>query len=272
MSCLPSSDASADKPKKFPHFCLLQMFISDDPSARHQKLQCIAYFRKQEMRYWWPVNVAEIAALRDEVYKSVARTHKGLIPGGITTVAAMAYSSSSCPTVAVPFVDRLLDEAPDLLWKLGFSLVGASTKDEPRIRGIWNKVLDDLVPAAGPDADPDTVPIAIEGLRYLSTEIARYNSLGVHLGLQEIQRHMASLVELNRRYLDSTRSATRTVTYSDWQKACGDTATELRKSLNKVWKRQDQKALSRRRGTGRDAESSRTVLGKRRQSRPRKKK
>ena len=42
---------------KFPSFAMLAFKLHGD------RLDATAFFRKQEMRYWWPINVAEIASL-----------------------------------------------------------------------------------------------------------------------------------------------------------------------------------------------------------------
>ena len=92
----PEADKIAQQQVPFPSFCLLQFKISPARAAdAFPTLDCTAYFRKQEMRFWWFVNLAELARLQRQVCDRL-RTGKGqnelrtILPGPITTIAARA--------------------------------------------------------------------------------------------------------------------------------------------------------------------------------------
>ncbi len=91
----------AGVPMSFPAFCLVQLHVSND--GKTDRLDATAYFRKQEMRYWWPVNVAEVGLIMSKV----AEDMKDIKIGSITTVAAIAVWQPSRSRVAIPKVERL---------------------------------------------------------------------------------------------------------------------------------------------------------------------
>jgi hypothetical protein len=93
----PRFDLVTDRSIKFPSFCSLQ-FVVDDARA----LDCVAYFRVQEMKYWWPVNMAEIASIQQTVVDRLWAERINLRPGSIFTVAAIALWEDTPPKVLVP--------------------------------------------------------------------------------------------------------------------------------------------------------------------------
>src|SRR5262249_23710338 len=68
----PEADKISQQDVQFPSFCLVQFKISaGGGSGVPPMLECTAYFRKQEMRYWWLVNLAELAGLQRTVCESL---------------------------------------------------------------------------------------------------------------------------------------------------------------------------------------------------------
>ena len=63
----PEADQIADHKVQFPSFCLVQFKIQGDRYDKASRLDCTAYFRKQEVRYCWLVNLAELAELQQQI-------------------------------------------------------------------------------------------------------------------------------------------------------------------------------------------------------------
>jgi hypothetical protein len=164
----PGSDllgADPAAPASFPAFCLLQLHIRQEQGTAY--LDATAYFRKQEMRYWWPVNIAEIVRVMETVGKDL----KGVKIGSITTFAAVAVWQTSRSRVSMPAVDRLYFQSSagrqDLLRLaavIAQPIVGV-TGEEKRLQQLWQIVLEDLVPPE--EAVMDSIPVAIEGIGFL---------------------------------------------------------------------------------------------------------
>jgi 3',5'-cyclic AMP phosphodiesterase CpdA len=104
-------DPSKD-PERFASFCLVQFKVHNDV------LECIAYYRAQEFRKWWPINVAEVRKLQIELGKKL---QPNVTIGGITTIAGDArFEDNVSPTqVAVPIIDQWLDSYPQKIAAMG---------------------------------------------------------------------------------------------------------------------------------------------------------
>ncbi|MDP2768203.1 MAG: metallophosphoesterase, partial [Giesbergeria sp.] len=92
----------------FASFCLVQFTKQIQPNGRNS-IDCVGYYRAQEMVKWWPINVAELLELLRKVGKEINCT-----PGRITTITACARALARSPThVAMPAIDRWLDQTPE---------------------------------------------------------------------------------------------------------------------------------------------------------------
>ena len=199
----PSIDTSHDRRLRSPHFCLAQMVIVEKPNGA-LALDCIAFFRKQEMRYWWPVNIAELAHLQNEVMERISDEYKGIERGSITTIAATAYASTSPPKVAVPIVDYWFDEDPDQLWRLAHVLFFYTSMPEKiELREKWRVILKNLIP--DPKPDPDGGPVAVAGLDYLYNEIARLLYCQHIAEIGELNNLLGRLLQENLQYIADTK-------------------------------------------------------------------
>ncbi len=229
----PAIDITDNREHKSPHFCLVQMAVTED-SKNNLKLDCLAFFRKQEMRYWWPVNVAEIAILQDKVIKRVKKVYKGIMPGSITTVSTMAYASQYCPKVVVPIVDRLLDEDPDVLWQLAYALFWTQMPQRDVLRNKWEQILDDLIPDDNPD--PDGVPVATLGLDNLRSEIFKFSRFHNNNKVNEIEQHLKYLFRINKEYERQTRVDLPTQeTHLKWRQEVLTIVNQIKLLLDNLW-------------------------------------
>jgi hypothetical protein len=145
---------SSPKSGEFPSFVSIQLQLV--PTGTGWRLDCTAYFRKQEMRYWWPINVAELAKIQAEVADAISIDEQGHPrPGLLRTITAHAILRDRLPAVAVPAVDRASDQRPEDLWRMANSLgTPGSAGEMAEIRRLWNDYLEDLRPGA----DPGEVP------------------------------------------------------------------------------------------------------------------
>lgn len=129
-----------------------------------RQVDAIAYFRKQEMPHWWPINVAEIARLQREIITGMD-ANRQIRAGSITTITAIAMNGQGMPRVAVPRLDRRLDRQSGML-DLVLPLFGLGTQAGGATAAQWDQVFADWRPAPSGVADGDPRPkLGIASLR-----------------------------------------------------------------------------------------------------------
>ena len=199
----------------FPSFCLLQFIVREEEGGR--VLDCIAYFRKQEIRQWWLVNFAEIVKMRNEVLNSVSTGEAGLRPGCVTTIAGRAKVADVPPQVSVPAIDR--DAASDEGRARISNMVYALASGDRGVRGSgvkeWRLYFNDLRPPQ--EYDADGIPVAVPGLQFLK---ALLKSLGEQKPSWERLRNMiGELANGNKSFLSETASeeANPTELFAEWK-------------------------------------------------------
>jgi hypothetical protein len=110
----PRLDFKENPKAEFASFCMVQ-FSRRSVGSSHV-IDVIGYYRAQEMLQWWPINVAELRYLQDKIIDDGV----GGTPGRITTITASArVENAPSPThVAMPLIDRWLDQSPEKFFKL----------------------------------------------------------------------------------------------------------------------------------------------------------
>jgi hypothetical protein len=175
--------------KDFPSFTMVHSLVRD------KKLHMVAYYRKQEMPHWWPVNVAELARIQGEILDKL--THKGISRGSITTITASPTSGMSLPRVAVPWVDREADAH-----RLALLVIPLFTghRTEAAQAG-WRRVFSDWVPIAEAES-ADGNPTPVIGIDELEREIERMKALfdPNPSGIAELQRALRQISVWNAAY------------------------------------------------------------------------
>lgn len=182
-------------PTSFPAFCLVQVHISS--GAVKDRLNATAYFRKQEMRYWWPVNVAEIRLIMSKV----AAKLKDVDIGSITTVTALAVWQKSRSRVSIPKVDRLYfgDHAGRAsLLRMAAALAGPTAPAAPRsdrdqVKQLWAVVLDDIVPPM--NSAPDNIPVAVQGIKFLRSAMEAQDAVAT---TEKVKRRLRDVIKALR--------------------------------------------------------------------------
>jgi len=144
---------------EFPSFVLVQMRLV--VRAGRRELDCTGYFRKQEMRYWWPINVAELAHVRDAVLKHLVGD-QAASAGRLVTITGYAAAGDRLPTVALAAVDRAVDQHPEHLWAMAHELVHSGGRVD-EVRGLWDRYLQELDPRA--DDPSGELLVSYRGLR-----------------------------------------------------------------------------------------------------------
>jgi len=232
-----------------PQFTLLQLLIEENLITGKLNLNCVAYFRKQEMRYWWAVNVSEIKKLVVQVIKEIGSSQ--LIPGSITIIAAVAYSSreKTLAEVAIPKIDRLFDDYKinfhkpgdietqnNNLWLLIYSLLHKDVQNRDNYRMQWIDILENLIPLE--NRDINTVPISIDGIEYVVKQIELYLRVRKSHNLENYKHALISLLDKNKMFLRKEKGKDRDAieySYENWRSDCKTIVTEAKKHIIKVY-------------------------------------
>jgi hypothetical protein len=167
-------------------------------------LHVIAYFRKQEMRYWWSINVAELASLQKEVLDGLNGESGSIVTGSITTVTALPTAGRSVPRVSLPQIDRIADDDRATLLRHSILLAADTMANRAETLPWWNSLFDDWYP--GVDAASDGDPAPIYGLSVLSQTVSVVaEAYGVLDELRDITDCIDRLVESNTLYRQEQR-------------------------------------------------------------------
>lgn len=178
----------------FPAFCLVQLHIRREGQTDY--LDATAYFRKQEMRYWWPVNIAEIR----KVMETVCNDLRDVKLGSITTVAAIAVWQTSRSRVSIPAIDRLFLQSEDgrhMLLRMAALVAqpeeASATAEGDILCAQWHVVMEDIVPPI--EAVQDSIPIAIEGIGFLKQALRAQEAVAADAGVRSRLAEYAKEIE-----------------------------------------------------------------------------
>jgi hypothetical protein len=169
----PLRDINSENERKnsstFPAFTMAQFIIDQTKHLDGStKVNIIGFYRKQEMKYWWPINVGELAFLLRTVVGRLRERGRKVSPGSITTFAAIAGAETRKPNVAISLVDRIYDEDPGALVKMAYGAVHPEhIQDLESVKGSWLDILKEFTPS-------DTLTLAgfsltARGLTHLSS-------------------------------------------------------------------------------------------------------
>lgn len=210
----PGTDISQGDRRKFPAFTMLQLLVSGEEAE--PRLDVIGFFRKHEMRWWWPVNVAELNYLQREAIKILRPKRPQLSPGRIITVSAIARVGASVPQVAIPLIDRLADEEPTKLFSLAYVCFHPPTKKERNL-AAWRQIVADLRPPESMDSDG--VPVAIRGLERLIDHLEAFAANTNKRGSRELIDRLVQVLERNRTYAEKIdRNEVDPAKHNEWKR------------------------------------------------------
>jgi hypothetical protein len=218
----PPADRLPQHEIPFPSFCMVQFTVQRTGDLDTPALACTAYFRKQEVRYWWHVNLAELAELQrqicDALHQGTRPELRSIAPGPITTLAARAHTGNSPPKVQVPLVDRFYSLSRERLYAMVQALIWGAMPDRSGYAAEWARVLSELNPPETPD--PDGVAIAQQGLRYLLEEVGRHLEAPPPHDerLQSLRNQLEQLLLANQEFaLHQQRNTVTSARYREWR-------------------------------------------------------
>lgn len=227
----PEADQIADHKVQFPSFCLVQFKIQGERYDKSPTLDCTAYFRKQEVRYWWLVNLAELAELQQRICDALRQRGdqklRNIASGGITTIAARARAGESAPKVQVPRIDRYFSLSRERLFAMANALFWPQMPNRNEYRKEWHRLFAELSPPNEPDRDG--TPIALDGLDYLKSEIERHlgaRKFGARKSIEsdaltDLHRALERLLAANREFALTQQQelVTSTTNFEKWRTA-----------------------------------------------------
>jgi 3',5'-cyclic AMP phosphodiesterase CpdA len=195
---------------EYPSFITLQLV------AKQDFVHAVAYFRKQELLHWWPINLVEIARIQEQVVRKLSN-YKTWKCGSITTVTAVPVVNAEMPTVAVPKLDLLVDD-PGALLKLVLPLFSAPSAGNDVVE-LWTAHFADWVPQDLQQSAPHTLPRL--GLKELADTVdAAAESFPPNPEVNRLVRELRHLVTINKEYREEN--------YQMWvQNARGQSAVIL---------------------------------------------
>lgn len=220
----PDTDNIADKKTDFPSFSLLHLWIDDGA------LNCTAFFRKQEMTYWWAVNAAEIAHIQAQVLEALLPSHQELTAGAIRTHASEAVFSNRLPKVNVPRIDRQFWQDPDSLRVLAVAVADQHMPDRNADIATLLSLMDDWAPQAeGPPVDG--APVPTRGLAALADMLDALADRYPTSHAREISQQLREMDDINTLYLKKRDTKDASSAYRQWRKSQSSKITRLHESL-----------------------------------------
>ncbi|GAB3042519.1 hypothetical protein GCM10027052_25730 [Parafrigoribacterium mesophilum] len=180
-------------------------FISVQFVIEAARLNLVAYYRKQEMPHWWPINVGELAELQGKVVHRLSAAQIVVEPGSITTVTAMPVNGVGIPRVAVPWIDRMADSDERLLPLVLPLLATSAPASRAGTAMLWKSVMSDWVPGATEPTDGDPVPLL--GLKRLAVVLESAADIGKdhRPSIKSLSDLLVNLSDANQVYLQDRK-------------------------------------------------------------------
>lgn len=211
----------------FPSFVMLHATVVGSGAAR--KLDLVAYFRKQEIPHWWPINMAELATIQSAMIEIMAaHSRPGIEAGSITSVTSIPVAGSGVPFVSVPWLDRAADD-PELLLSLVTPLL---VRDKERAESVWEHAMADWAVADKFPADGEPVPL--EGVNTVSALIGGLSGAfgpSRQSAVDAVQGALRALALYNSSYREALRGSNRIAERKKWIKAVEKERSSLRNAL-----------------------------------------
>jgi len=128
-----------------PSFVTIQLVVASDGVG--ERLDCVGYFRKQDLTLWWPVNVAELRSIQLRVLD--LGTDRPMRAGHLVTIAAEAIHDNVMPRLSGTKVDRAVDLRPEVLMKMAYEAAhGPNDPDDldqrNKVHALWSATFEDI--------------------------------------------------------------------------------------------------------------------------------
>lgn len=225
----PARDELWNSEMDAPSFCLVQLVLN------RGRLDVVGYFRKQEMRFWWPVNAAELYLLQSEAVKRIRALGVSAATGSITTITGVAAAGQSMPRVAIPRIDRDAQRKPERILEMSLAVFGQPENNKADLLGYWRELLSDCTPPAEEAADG--TPAATEGLQQLCETL---DVMAKVYGSSELQRELSATLKTirycNREYLTTRRDGD-SEAFANWAKGLEPALADLTREVAQIEER-----------------------------------
>ena len=213
----PDIDHIRDPDRRMPSFVSLNFL----PNEEKKQIDCVAYFRKQEMRLWWPINVCEIARLQEMVVRGVNAKLPDMRAGSITTVAGHTILGEGRPRVLVPLVDRLAQNRPEAIWEVAYDLLYSRAGEQET--AYFFAFFEDWQPIGR--VENDGTAISLTGLRTLAAAISSLSErMGITKG-HDLAEQISDLHDINLDFAngeeDPQDTSEKLVKYRAWEAKVG---------------------------------------------------
>lgn len=206
----PDTDKIADRTVEFPSFSLLHLWIDDGA------LNCSAFFRKQEMNYWWAVNATEIGRIQAHVVQALRTLGKDVTVGAIRTHTSQAVFSSQLPKLNVPRLDRLFWQDPDSLRVLAVAIADLGMPGRASDIATFLALIEDWAPQAEtPPTDGPAVPR--RGLAALANMLTVLGSRYPASPARDVGDLLREMDDTNAAYLATRESGDTLRAYRQWR-------------------------------------------------------
>jgi 3',5'-cyclic AMP phosphodiesterase CpdA len=212
----------------YPAFCLAQFVVRGD------RLDVVGFFRKQEMRYWWAINVAELAIMQNRMIEQLTALETRFEPGEITTMTALPVVAEKVPRVAVPRIDQVADDQPSELVRLALSVCAPDLPGREAFADRWEAVVSDWRP--GETATIDGDPVATFGLQALAEVIQDVaNAYGTRDRVDDVISCLKQIHQHNVGFATKMQSRTNYGrTHEDWRREVQPLVDRLLGTVNRI--------------------------------------
>jgi 3',5'-cyclic AMP phosphodiesterase CpdA len=211
----------------FPSFVMLHATVTG--IAQSRRLDLVAYFRKQEIPHWWPINMAELATIQQQMIQIMDGESRTVHPGSLTSVTSIPVAGAGIPFVGVPWLDRVADKPSDLLALVSPLL----TRNRDQTIAAWHLAMADWALGHTPPADGEPVPL--EGIEAVADLI---NGLLDAFGPQRVGavsallRALRVLASANTIYRSAIRTKNRSAARTTWIKTVDEERESIMQLLN----------------------------------------
>ncbi len=218
-----------DASPSFPALCQIQFYTRR--LGHEYVVYCNGYFRHQEMRLWWLVNVFELHDLLSEVVGRCNSKGMKAKEGGVTTIAAMADWHEYDGWIAVPILDEWHATNQELLKEMAFSAAFPehiqTSEDRQRLKSSWLSAADSLMLLGADDEAVFAIkpPITQHGLAFVVNELDWYLGRSGSSDSAEELLKVLKEVQMCHKRLEST-----------WQETAGASRNEkkIRKTVEEL--------------------------------------
>jgi predicted MPP superfamily phosphohydrolase len=157
VAALPSSKAFAllvrpgepgRRDRKFPAFSEVQLQVRRVETDRYL-LDVVGTYRKQDLKLWWPVNMAELAHIQKDAVAAANEEppieEASFVAGRLIAVASQGVHEDVFPQMAGTTLDRAVDLRPEWIYRLSYLAARPDAAgDHSEVMGEWAQALADV--------------------------------------------------------------------------------------------------------------------------------